>query len=449
MRSLDRKEVALPKVRSTGLVTVFVVVLGCTGKKENYTSQVNSTGETTATSTAGGLAIATAVVEGCLPVPGTPLPHLGSGRCNGNNQIDIPIRPDLGGGSLIYNSHSTLDTGFSRGWRYSGQIEIEQISSDLLAITLGDATRFEVSSTNGTFYSHHPLFRDVLILVQQDTVEAQFNNGTRWVFSKSTSGKFLAKDFIERDGSKASLEWNDDIISKITTADGDVINFSRSGSRVTGIQKTEKSRLVLSYDFANRLEKVRDFESNRFFSFKYGTNHLLLLMRSPDGGEEEFFYNPDGYLRGVLGANKFATHVIYTQNSVKITDESTFSTEKFQNGMVVEVNTDGIKTQIERNTSGFPTSVTDAIGNVTRFEYDSVGRLNRKTEQDGMVTSLIYDNRGRVIRQTRGRAGVVRESVSTYNDQGDVMSSMSNGAGYVYERNQKGLVTLPITKVTY
>ncbi|MES9863930.1 MAG: putative Ig domain-containing protein [Candidatus Thiodiazotropha sp. LLP2] len=68
--------------------------------------------------------------------------------------------------------------------------------------------------------------------------------------------------------------------------------------------------------------------------------------------------------------------------------------------------TDGLNqnTQLGYDASGYlPLQLTDAEGNITRYAYDSQGRMVSETAADGSVTEYSHDTMGRVLTETRSR----------------------------------------------
>ena len=52
--------------------------------------------------------------------------------------------------------------------------------------------------------------------------------------------------------------------------------------------------------------------------------------------------------------------------------------------------------------------MTDALGNVTQYEYDASGNLLRLTFADGTSVSYIYDALGRQTSMTNPKGGVTK-----------------------------------------
>lgn len=64
----------------------------------------------------------------------------------------------------------------------------------------------------------------------------------------------------------------------------------------------------------------------------------------------------------------------------------------------------GQTTQLGYDASGYlPLQLTDAEGNITRYAYDTQGRMIRETAPDGSVTEYSHDTMGRVFTETRSR----------------------------------------------
>ncbi|HEX8526225.1 MAG TPA: RHS repeat domain-containing protein, partial [Allosphingosinicella sp.] len=76
-------------------------------------------------------------------------------------------------------------------------------------------------------------------------------------------------------------------------------------------------------------------------------------------------------------------------------------------------------TIVSNLTTGRPTSVTDALGRATSYQYDSSGRLTRATADEGNSVGYTYDSRGNVT-ETR-----LREKGDTGDTGDDIVTTAS------------------------
>lgn len=82
---------------------------------------------------------------------------------------------------------------------------------------------------------------------------------------------------------------------------------------------------------------------------------------------------------------------------------------------------------------GLPTSVTDALGNVTRSSYDTRGRVVRVTAHDGTFTTIGYDWAGRRAAVTDPMGRRTRYIYDDYSRLRAVIDPMSKATSYDYD----------------
>jgi RHS repeat-associated protein len=100
-------------------------------------------------------------------------------------------------------------------------------------------------------------------------------------------------------------------------------------------------------------------------------------------------------------------------------------------------------------------SITDELGRTTTMQYDSSGRLTRKTQPEGNYTQLTYDARGNVTTTTNvakpgsGLANIVASAAfpascsnaKTCNEPTSTTDANGNTTDYTYDANHGGVLT--------
>lgn len=130
-------------------------------------------------------------------------------------------------------------------------------------------------------------------------------------------------------------------------------------------------------------------------------------LTGPDGGIWSFTYGASG-LTGITRPGSATNNITInygTNGAVSgvtrdgITTTYTYSTSGSSATMVITDAAGKQRTIVSDLTIGRPVTVTDELGNSTTYQYDSNGRLTRKTMPEGNYLELTYDARGNVLSQ--------------------------------------------------
>lgn len=112
---------------------------------------------------------------------------------------------------------------------------------------------------------------------------------------------------------------------------------------------------------------------------------------------------------------------------------------------VVQRDSDGAETRTEYailQGGVVPIRVTDALGNVTEYTYDNLGRVTQVQSPDGGIQTTVYDEQGRVVETVDSVGARTR---TEYNLDGTVARTISPlGATTSYERDALGRVVRTI-----
>lgn len=69
---------------------------------------------------------------------------------------------------------------------------------------------------------------------------------------------------------------------------------------------------------------------------------------------------------------------------------------------------------------------TSALGFITSYEYDSLGRVSKKTNADGSILSYTYDANGNILTFTDGNGGTV---AYTYDARNQLLTTTTPNGG--------------------
>ncbi|MDF7647059.1 DUF6531 domain-containing protein [Erwiniaceae bacterium L1_54_3] len=253
-----------------------------------------------------------------------------------------------------------------------------------------------------------------------------------WHFGhQAESGRWLLSAISDRYGNRLSLQYSTEHLpTLITDSAGRRFNIRFSQikladdtvvERITGVSVCHPSdplnaEKLCSYDYSAQgdLIAVRNQHDQILREFRY-RNHVMVAHRR--AGEMECFYHydkhaPDGKVlahRDSLGGE---WHFEYAKGSTTVTDAL---------GRITQYNFDdhqeligyrdpmGGYIRIKRNVRGQMTQLTDQAGRVTRYRYDERGNCTAVTEADGQTTRFDYHERWNLPVRVTDMLGGTRE----------------------------------------
>ncbi len=195
-------------------------------------------------------------------------------------------------------------------------------------------------------------------------------------------------------------------------------------------------RFEVAYEARGLPLELRDFRGN-LTRFEYDANGGLSAVIDPAGNRSEILRDALGRPLRLTDPLGRSTQVEYLLGRLpsRIIDplgQVTSYTYDADLNPVVFTRSNGASTSFTYGQFGFQTRVTaltDALDNVTRFEYDAAGRLERVLDPLGQALLLAHDAAGRLIRVTDPLGQVTR---LTYDANGNVATASSAGNQYVF-----------------
>jgi RHS repeat-associated protein len=333
-----------------------------------------------------------------------------------------------------YNSSSKNTGLFGRGWSTAYDESITSYSSDFVRLTQPDGRGIYLSRAAGSSGGLLPLEGDFhgqvtpggggFTLSMKDGSVHQFNsagkllsladrNGNTTVLGYDTNGILVSITDPFGRVLTVSANTNGQVLS-ISDTLGTIASYTYGGSNVLlSVVYADNSRFQFSYDGTNRLTSVTDALANVLESHTYD-DFGRAITSEKQGGVEHYSLN-------YLSANE--TDVTDALGHVT---NYTFDTSKGRN-VITKVEGlcncgGGGGSQIQNWTYDSqlnPTSMTDALGHVTSYTYDSSG--NRLSETNALGTSsFTYNQFGDVLTAT-DRLGNL--TTNTYDAAGNLLSS--------------------------
>ena len=286
----------------------------------------------------------------------------------------------------------------------------------------------------------------------------------------ATAGSTLTR--TDRDGARAVYTW-DAIRNLYVSATGagafNTIAYDGNTSSFTWTDGTSGVSERYQATGAGRLLSASDASGNTI-SYAYNANGTVQSVTDANG--EVTFYDYDGtnltQIREVTADKAMLTRVRYTYDSANrlssvsvdltpednsIADGKVYTTTYTYDGTSTRIasvtQSDGTSLSFTYVQSGGPgapfkvASVTDALGQTTRFTYDSAANTTTVTDPLGAQSTWLYDAQGQLLQMRQGVTASNPTGLSQisyrYNAAGEV-SGITDGQGHevLYEYDANG-----------
>ena len=356
-----------------------------------------------------------------------------------------------------YNSRKAADTnetGFPLGfgWSHNLDVRLQENPPGTFTITWGDGhTETWITDGVGGFIPEIGIF-DTLIYEGGGLYTLEKRNRTQYRF--------------DINGQLASIE----------DKNGNIQTLNYTGSLLTSITDTVGRSIALSYDGSNRLTQLID-PIGRTIDFIFDANGDLVSATDPVGNITTFTYDVDHQLLTLVdpmgttivsniydGADRLVSHqsdakgndTWFEYDSVggitTITDALGNDTIHYHDSfhrLIKEVDANGAATEYEYDSLGNRTKVTDKNGNLTQYGYDARGNVTSKSDALGNVTVITYDDEDNPLSRTDALGNITQ---FTYDANGNLLTT-TDALGYttVVTYDPSGLpltVTDPLGNVT-
>ncbi|WP_005034643.1 Ig-like domain repeat protein [Holophaga foetida] len=311
-----------------------------------------------------------------------------------------------------------------------------------------------------------------------DTIQVNGDTSLTWTSGGSGateryqgSGSGLIQSSQDSSGNVLSYTYTGNLLTRVTTADGESINYSYSGNNLMSVSTTLKSGTVLNlitytYDTSNRLssvsvtlnpeglDKVTAGETLTAYTTSYtydGTSNRVASITQPDGTHLAFTYVlADGQFKiaTVTDGNNQVTSFAYntTTNTTTVTDPLgvAASYQYDSKGQLTQVRTgitagyptgQTLLTYSYTSTLGEVASITDGLGRVTTLSYDEKGNLTKQVDGAGDTTEWTYNGANQVKTETRYATPA----------QGSTGPSQAQTTRYVYDASNATLLRFGVS----
>ncbi|MFZ6876525.1 hypothetical protein ACO0LF_31175, partial [Undibacterium sp. Di27W] len=241
-------------------------------------------------------------------------------------------------------------------------------------------------------------------------------------------------------GNITTYSYNGDLLSKITNANGESVEFIYTGNnlsqeRIVAADGKVTSNTHYNYDAQNRLSQVlldlspedASITDGKVYATSYtyaGATNLIDSITQTDGSYQKFSYiTVDGESRvaSITDAYNNITKFDYdtANHQTKITDAFgnvniylLNADKRFDTIIAPAANGQTQTLRYSYDAYGNIASLTDAQGNATSYTYDTAGHLLTKTDAAGNRTDNTYDSNGDLILGTLTPAAGANQSTS-------------------------------------
>ena len=265
-------------------------------------------------------------------------------------------------------------------------------------------------------------------------------------------------------------------ITSVTDAPGNKTTYTYNAfNEVTSETDALGNKTVYEYDPKGNMISYTDPMGNKT-GFEYDGKGRLTKITAPDGSTETRIYDEKGNVRSSTDANGNTTNYEYDSlNRVTKLTDPRGNAETYEytpdgklksvrdalgNTYTTEYNTDGqVTRETDKNgnavlykysgTTGMLEEITDALNNITKYEYDVMGMLKTVTAADGGKTGYEYDAFGRTKAVTDANGG---KTLYTYDVNGNLAEEKDpkgNATKYAYDKaNRLTAVTDALNNTT-
>jgi RHS repeat-associated protein len=192
-------------------------------------------------------------------------------------------------------------------------------------------------------------------------------------------------------------------MTRLTDAAGQSTSFGyNAAGNMTSVTDASGATTNYSYDAAGNITAITD-ASGGVTSFSYDSRGRLIKTVNPQGNATSYSYDKNGNKLSATDANGNTTRYEYNSRNqlIKTTDALGNSTVYAYGSNACPSCGGGVDKL---------TALTDANNNVTRYDYDSLGRLMKETDPLGKITSYSYDTKGNLIARTDAKGQTISYS---------------------------------------
>ena len=305
---------------------------------------------------------------------------------------------------------NTIDSPFGHGWGLAGLHELIENPDGSVILVDGDGSEllFEPPLNPGDAYESPAADFSTLERLEDGTFRRTLTDQTVYIFNAQNKLELMR----DRNGNESQFTYNEaGNITKFIDPVGLETTFTYTNGKVTSITDPSQRVTQLEYDSAGNLTRITDPDGSQR-TWEYDADRHMVAEIDKRGNREETFYDfagradravrKDGseldfdpvQVQGLYTPdrtiNPLNAPVAFQLGAVESTyvdgNGNTIVNTLDQAGQIVSSTDEvGALPTVERNEDNLITRSTDAIGNISLFNYDDKG--NVLTIEDGIASN--------------------------------------------------------------
>jgi RHS repeat-associated protein len=241
-------------------------------------------------------------------------------------------------------------------------------------------------------------------------------------------------------------------VTSVTNAVGQTTSFSYDNKgNVISVTDPAGGTTTYTYDGAGNVTSQTDNAGN-VTSFAYDSRNRLVKTIDPQGNITSYTYDLSGNKISQTDGNGNTTAYQYSYQGQPIrTIDALGNVTTFSYGstgcpscgggtdkLTSLTDADGNSTNYNYDALGRLFSETDPLGNSTTYSYDPNGRVTAKTDGNGATTTYAYDSLGRLLKKSYPDG---TPASFTYDSKGNIITAANQNISYSFVYDAKGDVT--------
>ncbi|MFD5311275.1 DUF6531 domain-containing protein [Streptomyces ardesiacus] len=349
----------------------------------------------------------------------------------------------------VYSSDNTLTGALGKGWNLPWETRL-LLEADGDAVLVGEGgTRHTYTKASGGKFDTPAQASSTLAvdgtgfkLTTADHATYSFNGSGQLTAVKDRTGRGLTLTYTggkptaitDAAGRKAVLAYTGDLLDKVTLADGRAVDYGYTGSRLTSVTGLDGEAESYGYDTAGRLNRVTDARDKQVTFNSYDTQGRVTSQTDALGHETTFSYSENG---------------AFDQVDVTAPDGGVWTDVYYQNVLFTQIDPLNNKSYYRYDEFFNRTSTIDAEIRETEYDYDTSGRLKRRSSS-ASDEEWSYDTNGNVETYEDGEYNEYTFGYNTADQVATVEDPLGKVTAYGYD-DATGLlktVTTPSGKTT-
>ena len=275
--------------------------------------------------------------------------------------------------SRTYRSQAAFAGMFGYGWRSAYDVNLTEDTNGSVVIFDKDGVgRYFTPNTSGG-YTPSPGNHDTLV--------------------KNPDGTFTVTD---KHG--IVTHYRNGRMSTVVDRNGNTLTFVFNSATGTYIEDAGGRRITLTLDANGRIQSVED-PAGHVVQYAYDANGNLTTITDAAGNITRYVYDANHNITGMTNVNGHKTYFSYDNKDRAIMNWQDGDVDKVSLSFDSDTQTTvtdalGHRTVYQFNPYGLATSVTDPLGNVTTSVWDDNLNRTATTDARGNITGFAYDVKG-------------------------------------------------------